>query len=1452
MAAQSAVNLIVSELTADLYGPRGDQPFHFAKAYRPPMAEGTGSRTFEYWDSVGDALLAPRIPVLLDPLAPATSLYPTTPSTPLTLFKSGGVNPPLWLETSGYPDLPANLSPQWPEAAIPKLTRVVIHYAPTARSYLGQPLWPCLQVYINGEPWDADPNTPEIDPLPAADADGDGIADSLLFRLPMGPMNGVTYYAAVRVVDNNSAINVNTALSRDFDFDGRLVATTSIPSFFTGRVGLAEVLRSYRGNGDAMDNFGGEFARLNLYRFNNGPQLLAPGGVRGNRNFPHPFDDRGNRRPDFRFLSIADALESQLGRRIGNPGNSIGGGKWKAFSLSDSMALGHRFCLVDPTASKSALELILGESLFYCAQASGGVAAVPTAPYSADDTVRWMDRFRYDLEDVSRPRETFRDLRPLLVARNPTANQAPAPYSHDDVNHDGDRNDLPKAIDRNGDWVAGGAILTDGGDIRPYEGMQPFYVRMPGGDRVRATPPVSINTAAFPELWRGFWSVMTPDYNQYSVEFSPDLYHFVPFQLSPYYGSRFTAPIADTARAAAAGYSTQIEYLPHKTKDNLNPPPAVAPETHPQLMFRSSLRDPRWAPQPYPVRFPPGSQMLLRAALAAVNTEDLRDADDDVTSHLIELRVYPGRMLTSGQFEVEEKVPVRVYGTERQPFLTEVYVNTDDRDQPDGKAGNPKGYVAIELHNPYPVDIPIGGSAPSGWSVGLIDRRGIGEDDGDSDKVAQNNPILAIKNLSTTASAPWRFPLGTVVPAGGYLVLENYNPQSPETGPASASGPFDARYRPDAAALTLGRTGRRADSLVHTVYVPDLHRVVSNSRDPTATGGEFVLLRTRHADCSCTVQDSPDPVNEATNLCDLIPVDQFDFTIRRKARHVDPLKMTGGQKRQAELQERIDELPKEPTSEDKKYFSLHYVRANGPQALWRFVYPGRYNGRRRTLRHQGTVRIDFGPGGIPEKEPPIDEYIKNGLPPVALGAPDPKAHPNQGSFPIQIAAPGFGGPNQPTATGNAYPFGKFGREADLLQVPFIGAYTVYAYRNGAIPRQETDARSAPDPAAGIYEMNSLSMDSVFAEDSDTSDDLSPNAVPNDDDQYEQIGRFCPVQFWKLFYDNTDRVDDFMPQSDARTGASATFPDIVRWVQPAHDPEYDPASPAPVEQERYRYRYRWAMDLFEHFCLHAPHNDFLPNVAPSLYTKANRSQVRPLPEPVSNSGGTPGNSDLDPRTGKFDPSDDYAEDTQPVEGLVNINTAPWKVLAALPMVLNENGTVNVEKNSELAKAIVYFRDVDDGFRRKPKDTNLYPHGPFKSIFELNQVVESRPMSQRLAPYQNSKTYSFRNGYGTVTFAGTTGDPGIEAGDLSPGVPAKSGKTDHVRGDFEENYLVLNRISNLITTRSDSFTCYVYVMGVEDDGTPQARLKVQRRVAFIADRSAVRPLRPVVRTQFFNNE
>lgn len=55
-----------------------------------------------------------------------------------------------------------------------------------------------------------------------------------------------------------------------------------------------------------------------------------------------------------------------------------------------------------------------------------------------------------------------------------------------------------------------------------------------------------------------------------------------------------------------------------------------------------------------------------------------------------------------------------------------------------------------------------------------------------------------------------------------------------------------------------------------------------------------------------------------------------------------------------------------------------------------------------------------------------------------------------------------------------------------------------------------------------------------------------------------------------------------------------------------------------------------------------------------------------------------------------------------------------------------------------------------------------------------------------------------------------------------------------------FLALNRISNLITTRSDSFTVYVLVQGWRNAGTANPELVVQRRVMFIADRSSVHPI------------
>jgi len=67
-------------------------------------------------------------------------------------------------------------------------------------------------------------------------------------------------------------------------------------------------------------------------------------------------------------------------------------------------------------------------------------------------------------------------------------------------------------------------------------------------------------------------------------------------------------------------------------------------------------------------------------------------------------------------------------------------------------------------------------------------------------------------------------------------------------------------------------------------------------------------------------------------------------------------------------------------------------------------------------------------------------------------------------------------------------------------------------------------------------------------------------------------------------------------------------------------------------------------------------------------------------------------------------------------------------------------------------------------------------------------------------------------------------------------------DHIYSDFKAQNLALTRVSNLLTTRSDSLTVYVVVQAWRKAGTDHPELVGQRRVAFLADRTSVRPLPP----------
>ena len=129
----------------------------------------------------------------------------------------------------------------------------------------------------------------------------------------------------------------------------------------------------------------------------------------------------------------------------------------------------------------------------------------------------------------------------------------------------------------------------------------------------------------------------------------------------------------------------------------------------------------------------------------------------------------------------------------------------------------------------------------------------------------------------------------------------------------------------------------------------------------------------------------------------------------------------------------------------------------------------------------------------------------------------------------------------------------------------------------------------------------------------------------------------------------------------------------------------------------------------------------------------------------------------------------------VKGRVNINTAPWFVIAQLPWM-----------QPAIARAIVAYRDT--------------AAGAFESTGALLQVPG-------MGYYANDPNYAAvdLNSYP----------------DLTPG--------DGAISDFEERDVIFSRISNIVTVRSDVFTAYILVR-IGADGP-------QKRVLAILDRSRV---------------
>ena len=607
--------------------------------------------------------------------------------------------------------------------------------------------------------------------------------------------------------------------------------------------------------------------------------------------------------------------------------------------------------------------------------------------------------------------------------------------------------------------------------------------------------------------------------------------------------------------------------------------------------------------------------------------------------------------------------------------------------------------------------------------------------------------------------AAWTGASAPIVPANGFLVL------------ATASG-----MPPGATGITTPPTASASSSPPTLIVVPNLVMALSN---------ELVLLRPPPATAGAAgafFGSGP------TALTATVPVDSYDFT----------------------------GLPENDPNPGHEW---HYIRPNASKAngiptaydAWHFVYPGPYSGGgTATSPRQAGTMANIGP--VPQS-PSL----------ASLGSPDPLAAmpPTNSSSsyidrPLQIDNTGFAGANPAVPSGNTFPYGGFARNADLLQVTYVGAYQI---TNTA--------------GTTLYELNALPADSATADDPKLSGDA--DAVPSEQLGRQNIGRFTPVNW-------ADTVIPANPQTTPPTYSSPFGNELTAYqdTQPVGmTPPLYPYVPddfywsAPSSMAT---GYHWTFRLLDYITVQSPQDDYLPDTDPAAGPPPVYPAIPPAPpQAVANVNSTIANAS----SANQPPS--ATEETVPVHGRININTANWRVLATLPLFDNP---YNQAAANDLARAIVYYRDVDDGTVANPVPlTNPpHPHGAFQSIAELNNVT----VTAGSTPTTLAVGTSFRTAFGQ--YLGTFVVPGPHGsnvdGDLSPYTPASVATLttpgqDLVYGDYENQNLALNRISNLITTRSDSFTAYVIVQGWRNVGTSSPTLVVQRRGAFIIDRSTITP-------------
>ena len=951
----------------------------------------------------------------------------------------------------------------------------------------------------------------------------------------------------------------------------------------------------------------------------------------------------------------------------------------------------------------------------------------------------------------------------------------------------------------------------------PFRIDDPSFTDAPSVNFFYPQRKVSAATGTKEQLWRAFWSAMTVQ-RTFNYNVSGFTQVFVssfwdaprkpvvplPTMYNPdnfYDAFRSSDRYASNERTTTNNNANSRQYLP---------PPASAFDYDERVAPTEVLSTRQMA--------------LIRSAVAACNTIDLRDRDNDITAMDVDI---------TDNNVVNNRYYARIYGTEKQLVITGVYL----------ERGGATKYVAVEIYNPS--DIPIQLSA---YRLGVLERSGV---------VGNYKATGVLAPPAGGTTDPIRLSTSTAdfVQPGGYVVVSSQTAPPDTTRFTPVVVPDPGHTNGPAAGVADVWTIDPSTTPTITNLQTTLESLLSNSDNR-----DLVLFRTRRADgvafVDQTATASPTPIratieNEIANsagvidttantdIRTLVPVDAVDCRLNSTSLLTAPVESFVYQRQR----------PAVPGPDSAGPNPLIGGRSLTRPGAWRCFYAGKF--------------YDLRVAGQRITKSPINAATANdyawreldGTAPVEFASPlaalyDPSAgagKPNRflaPAIPIQNFEPYdpftatntrvnvganarlaagqtmrvIAGPPIPALRGvfhliNQFPFGSpFVREMDLQAIPFIGTYKIYRSTGGAVPE--------------LYEVVPLPMDAVA---------VAPNLLPAEvadsgvtPTQLTKIGRFYPglgegpstpsrTNEWAANLTDFVTARDFAAVPAYPNVPNATIDKTIFDVR---------TSPSPAGQDQ-----RYAQDGPLAGTGVANTFDDVPYVTFTERTAGTDAALDAGAAPTL-------------RQGRRKAIDVLASEAATLQqGVLNLNTAPQILLRQLPWTVDpDTGYVDFTgpaaalepRTRTIVNALTLARDARAAIppTSTPATADLQRSFGFSSMPSL-----AKELATEAGNVDVSQLFD-RTG---LALTAPTAEQAMRLGMLRP-IDRPENEADYRLGQLN-----LARISNLASTRSDVFTVYVTVQAWTYVGNVtganqqnDTRLVGERRASFIVDRSRVTEL------------